>query len=460
MNHTYFGILSGGAGTRLWPVSREKAPKQFYDLGNSGKSLLIDTVERLEKFGELSIITTALLDKGTFGMLQKYGKSASIIPEPDARNTAPAVALFTALCLEKDPNAVVGIFPADHVVKKNSEFEKAVESAVQLASQGNIVTLGIEPSHPSDAYGYIELETKFDTKSLKALKVKRFIEKPSSFRAEELLQTKRVVWNAGIFIFSAKTMAEKLSLHMPELWKLISGIKSDLSNLKDIYPKVPKESIDYGVMEKLSDLYCLPVDIGWSDLGSWEEISKNGIKAADVIEVDGHQNFYQGVPKTKKKAAFVGVNDIVAVDTPDALLIVKKGYGQKVRDVVQIMKSKHPLLTKEHVFEERPWGRFHVLEDTDYFKSKVITVWAGQKLSYQSHKKRAEHWTIVKGEAEVTLNDKVHKLKYGEHIHIPLEAKHRIANPGKEDLIFIEVQIGTYFGEDDITRYEDIYGRS
>jgi mannose-1-phosphate guanylyltransferase/mannose-6-phosphate isomerase len=460
MNHVHLGILSGGAGTRLWPVSREKAPKQFYDLANTGKSLLIDTVERLEKLGELSIITTDLLDKGTWGMLQKYGKKARIIPEPEAKNTAPAVALFTALCLKKDPKAVLGIFPADHVVKKTEDFHKAVEVALKTAASGKIVTLGIEPSYPSDAYGYIELESTFNTAEAKPLKVHRFIEKPSSFRAEELIHTNRVVWNAGIFIFSAATMGEKFEKHMPELWKLVQTVKEDLSNLRDVYAKAPKESIDYGVMEKLTDILCIPVDIGWSDLGSWEEISKHGLKADGLIEIDGRQNYYQPLPRTKKKASFVGVSDVVVVDTPDALLVVKKGHGQKVRDVVQTLKGQRSTLTQEHVFEERPWGRFHVLEDTDFFKSKVITVWSGQKLSYQSHKKRAEHWMIVKGEAEVTLDGETHRLKYGEHIHIPLGAKHRMANPGKEDLVFIEVQVGSYFGEDDIVRYEDVYGRS
>jgi mannose-1-phosphate guanylyltransferase len=301
MNHTYFGILSGGAGTRLWPVSREKAPKQFYDLANTGKSLLIDTVERLEPLGSLSIITTQLLDKATFGMLQKYSKKASIIAEPEAKNTAPAVALFTFYCLKKDPKAVVGIFPADHVVKKNDDFSKAVEKAISVAKDGHVVTLGIEPNFPSDAYGYIELEQTFDTKSLKPLKVKRFIEKPSSFKAEELLQTNRVVWNAGIFIFSAQTMANNFKKHMPDLWSQIEKLNTDLSNIKDVYSRCPKESLDYGVMEKLSDLYSIPVDIGWSDLGSWEEISKNAKHPPEILEIDGHQNFYQAVPRGKNR---------------------------------------------------------------------------------------------------------------------------------------------------------------
>jgi mannose-1-phosphate guanylyltransferase/mannose-1-phosphate guanylyltransferase/mannose-6-phosphate isomerase len=232
---------------------------------------------------------------------------------------------------------------------------------------------------------------------------------------------------------------------------------------------MPSISFDYGIMEKLSSvrlggapviLQCVPADMGWSDIGSWEEVSSKGKSLGDPLEVEGEHNFYTGFVPPGKRAAFVGVSDVIVVDSPDALLVVKKGSGQSVRQVVEKLKIERPELAKVHTYEERPWGKFEVLMDTDSFKSKRIRVWAGQKLSYQSHKKREEHWIMVQGEAEVTLDDKKHRLGPGQYIHIPLGAKHRIANIGTEVLEFIEVQMGSYFGEDDITRYSDDYGRS
>lgn len=255
-------------------------------------------------------------------------------------------------------------------------------------------------------------------------------------------------------------MAEKFEKHMPELWKTLQELKPDLTNLSEIYPRLEKTSIDYGIMEKLEDIYCIPADIGWTDIGSWEEISKLKPQHGKLIEIESKGNYHLGLGNQEKKIAYVGVENIISVDTPDAILILKKGSGQKVKDVVDIIKNDAEELSLQHKFEERPWGRFEILMDTDTFKSKRILVYPEQKLSYQSHEKRGEHWTIVKGVAEVTLNDKVHTLRYGEHIHIPLGAKHRIRNPGKDVMEFIEVQVGSYFGEDDIKRYEDDYGRS
>jgi mannose-1-phosphate guanylyltransferase/mannose-1-phosphate guanylyltransferase/mannose-6-phosphate isomerase len=262
-----------------------------------------------------------------------------------------------------------------------------------------------------------------------------------------------------MFVFRAGTMAEHFRKHMPRLWEELSRLKDDESNLREVFEKLPSESIDYGVMEKLTEIRCVVADMGWSDIGSWEEVAEHSPQKARPIEVEGRANDYLPFNVTPKKTAFVGVSDIELVETGDALLVLRKGAGQKLRDVVKALQTEAPLLLEGHVFEERPWGRFEVLLDTAYFKSKKITVWAGQRLSYQSHTKRAEHWVVVKGIADVTLNDVVHRLKAGEHIHIPLGAKHRIANPGPEEMEFIEVQTGTYFGEDDIVRYSDEYGR-
>ncbi len=458
----HVAILSGGSGTRLWPLSREALPKQFFDLANLGRPLLADTVERLAPFAEPCIITTKALDKATLGLLKRFGLKSSIAGEPAARNTAAAVALATWQGLRKDPRAVVGVFPADHAIRDREAFARAVRTAIAEASQGYIVTLGIAPTYAADAYGYMELESATsNVDGSKVLGVKRFIEKPRADRAAELIATGRVVWNAGMFVFRADTMAAALAKHMPDLWSALEGLKPDASNLADIYPRLPSQSIDYGVMEKLADLRCVPAEMGWSDLGCWEEVAKFQEEggAEPPLQVGGFGNQFINETPRPKAAAFVGVQDLVAVDVGDSLLVVKKGQGQSVREIVEALKRSGSSLAKTHDFEERPWGRFEILLDTDYFKSKRILVHPGERLSYQSHAKRAEHWIVVKGQAEVTLNDQVHRLKPGEHIYIPLGAKHRMANPGQTPMEFIEVQTGTYFGEDDIVRYEDNYGR-
>lgn len=454
-------VLSGGAGNRLWPISRELMPKQFYDLSGSGRPLLIDTLLRLKDVGTLSVLTNEKLVFATKGLLNRFNVQAEVWGEPMRKNTAPAVALYTHSVLQKSsPESVIGIFPSDHLVSKLENFKKALALAAEEASRGAVVTCGIQPTYPSDAYGYIELESKVQAgSSAQVASVKQFVEKPSIHKAEAFLATEKYVWNAGIFVFRADVMASHFEKHMPELWKGISSIRKDLSNLSDVFAKLPSESLDYGVMEKISGIRCVVADLGWSDIGSWEEVFEHQKLEKKPIEVGGQNNAFLPFGVSAKEVAFVGVSDLEVVESADALLVLRKGEGQKLREVVKALKERQPRLLESHTFEERPWGRFEVILDTDYFKSKRITVWPGHKLSYQSHARRAEHWVIVKGEAEVTLNDEVFRLKAGEHVHIPLGAKHRIANPGEIALEFIEVQTGTYFGEDDIIRYSDDYGR-
>jgi len=456
-----FAVLSGGSGTRLWPLSRKMYPKQFYALGPTTRPLLIDSIDRLEALGaRIEIITTEELKNSTMGLAQRFDKRVDYLWEPAARNTAPAIALFTWKALQEDPNTILGVFPADHVIQKQDHFAAAVKLAVQEATKGSVVTLGIAPTYPADAYGYMELGAKIDATKTEPQRVIRFIEKPSRYKAESLLATEKVVWNAGIFVFKAQVMADALARHMPELWNQIRQIKTgDEASLKEIYSSVPKESIDYGVMEKLTDIVCVPVDLGWTDLGSWEEVAKFQ-SPGDDVGVQASGSTYINRSNHPKQVVFVGVSDVIAVDTDDALLVMQRGLGQSVKDAVQILEKRKSPLTVQHRFEERPWGRFEILFEADYCKSKRICVWPGQKLSYQSHKFRQEQWTIVKGVAHVTLDDVVHELKPGQSIFIPLGAKHRIANRGGEDMEFIEVQTGTYFGEDDIVRYSDDYGRN
>jgi len=468
MNSLHSFILSGGSGTRLWPFSRENYPKQFHDFSGSGKPLLVDTLERLAPLGTSHIVTTQKLASGTEALVNRFEFHAGVLGEPIPRNTAAAVLLAVKHHLfnhqNRDGHDILGIFPADHVITRPKDFVKCITTAIEEAKKDSVVTLGIQPHYPATGYGYIEVKSSGTVSD-----VARFIEKPNLDKAGELLATNRVFWNAGIFVFRAQVMLELFRKHMPELYQKFETLKPDLSNLTDVYAGCESKSVDVGIMEKVQGLKCVPADMGWTDLGSWEEISAfpQKEKTTSVFQVAGKSNYYSSIlnseAQPQKPVVFVGVEDLVVTDTPDALMILRKGAGQQVRDAVKEVEKQFPKTTQNHCFENRPWGRFEVLRDTDHFKSKLITVLPGQRLSYQSHTKRAEHWTIVKGEAEVTLNDQTLRLRAGEHVYIPLGAKHRIANPApagsNQVMEFIEVQTGSYFGEDDITRYSDDYGR-
>lgn len=385
-----------------------------------------------------------------------------------ARNTAPAIAfLVRTLELEGKLNEVVGVFPADQLIQKEAEFSKAINEAIRLAENGQIVTLGLQPTEPHTGYGYIQTSQK---QLLKGTSVLKFHEKPNRETAEKFLRDGNFFWNAGIFVFKASAMKKALETHQPEIWKLasqISGAEASPNQLSEIYARFPSISIDYAVMEKLSsaELSCVPADLGWSDVGSWDavaEILPGTGKAVKPIEVEAQGNFVFSSTEGKT-FAFVGLQDVILVETADATLVVRKNQTQLVKNVVdQLVKSEslqEKSLVKTHVFEERPWGKFEILRDEKNFKSKVIHVEAGQQLSLQSHTKREEHWIVTAGVGEVVLNDKVISVKSGVYVHIPLGAKHRMRNTGNVRLQFIEVQLGQYFGEDDIVRYQDDYLR-
>lgn len=454
-------ILSGGSGTRLWPVSRTKFPKQFADLFD--ESLFSKTLRRLKSLGEPWSITTkdlrVLTDRA---YSEAQIKSPGVIYEPFGRNTAAAIAALVRVLIQKGlSHEVVGIFPADHFIEKEKEYLSALKLAEQVAQNGSVVTIGILPTFPATGYGYIETtkDIKDSQGQLKAYKAVGFREKPNREKAEEFLKSGNYFWNAGMFIFKVSTMSQLFEKHQPKIWATISELKNDLSNIEDVYKKVESISIDYAIMEKLSEHVCIPVDVGWSDVGSWDEVAKIKASDTDVVEVGGKNNFV--LSQDKKVYSFVDTDDLMVIETSDAVLIAKRGSSQKVKDALEKVKTleRGKQLVEERNFELRPWGWFEVLRDTEDFKSKVIHVEPGHQLSYQSHAKRAEHWVIIKGQPEVVLNDKVHHLKPGESIYIPQGAKHRMRNTTQETVEFVEVQVGTYFGEDDIVRYQDDYKR-
>ncbi len=452
-------VISGGSGTRLWPVSRSNWPKQFCNLFD--ESLQTLTMRRVAKFGEPWVLTTESLRNLTEKKFKELAmNSKNSLYEPQPKNTAPAIAtLCRVFELQGKKDSVVGVFPADQLIEKEPEFFAAVEMAIQDAEQGRIVTLGITPTFAATGFGYIQTEISKSTASCKVLK---FHEKPNEETAKEFLQSKNYFWNAGIFIFKVQSMIQAFKDSAPDIWAVAEKLKSDQSNLAEIYQEFKSISIDYAVIEKLSenDLRCVPCDMGWSDVGSWDamaDIQKTNPAQQCKVEIDSKNNYLH--PLTGKVYAFVGADDLVVVDTRDALLISKKGQTQEVKNIVEKLKQEQPKFVVEGLFEERPWGRFEVLKNSKKFKSKVIHIEPGAQLSYQSHTRREEHWVMIEGKGEVLLNDEVIPVQAGMHIKIPLGAKHRIRNTGNVLLEFVEVQTGTYFGEDDIVRYQDDYNR-
>lgn len=466
-------ILSGGSGTRLWPISRTKLPKQFCEIFK--QSLHANTIERLSTFGVPWIITSQNLKDLTYRDAKTYKiPQNQIVLEPMARNTAPAIALICSiLSAQNKSQEVVGVFPADHLIANEKKFQSALALATETALQNKIVTLGLKPSNPATGYGYIQIDmdSKMDSTVQKsqlsvnkigsvAFKVEKFHEKPSIDLAKKFVDSGNYFWNAGIFIFKVSTMIEALKKYQPQLWDKINLLKSDLSNLKSIYEEVESISIDYAIMEKLpsEQLSCIPCDVGWSDVGSWDAIQEIlGTDSPHKVEVQAKNNFVHSA--LNKKYAFIDVNDLIVVDTEDATLIAKKGSTQAVKDVVEVLKAKDSRLIQDHVFEHRPWGKYEILRDENHFKSKVIQVLPHEQISYQSHAKREEHWLVTQGVGEVILDDKVIPVTTGTYVKIPLGAKHRIRNTSNQIVEFVEVQLGSYFGEDDIVRYQDDYQR-
>jgi mannose-1-phosphate guanylyltransferase/mannose-6-phosphate isomerase len=472
-------VLCGGSGTRLWPVSRRSFPKQFNKLVDG--SLLQRTLRRVSALGEPRVVAT----KDTAVLTRRALAEQGIDPdravfEPTGRNTAPAVALAVHRLREEDlGDQVVGVFPADHLVEDEPAFRDAVALAAECARRGRVVTLGIRPTSPATGYGYIEVTDEVfatgfastrgpatggsDAEEIDsvptAYTTAGFREKPDPATARRFLAEGRFFWNSGMFVFRTDDMAGHFERLMPELWRAVSRVELDLSNLEETYRNLPSQSLDYGIMEPLEEQVCIPCSIGWSDLGSWDEVARLRASSPAAVEVAGAaDNFVFGY--RDKVYGLVDVEDLVVVDTADATLITRRGSTQKVKELVEKLRRDGRREADEHAFEHRPWGSFEVLRDTDDFKSKILRVAPRQRLSYQSHQHRSEHWVVVKGNPEVVLDGEVLRPRPGEAVYIPRGARHRIANPTDDWVEIVEVQLGTYFGEDDIVRYEDDYDRA
>lgn len=456
-------ILSGGSGTRLWPVSRTKFPKQFCDL--FGSPMQSVTFRRLKPVGAPWILTSGELKSLTETGLREMGEPLDhVLYETSPKNTAAALALLGRFFeLTGRGDEIVGVFPSDHVVRDEAAFRRALSFAETVAREGRVVTLGIKPDRPETGYGYIQVEKApvATGDGFAGHRVLRFHEKPALDKARSFLSEGGYLWNAGIFIFRVSTFMAALRELAPQIAGPFEALRADLANLPDVVAQVPSISIDYALMEKLGGgdrLACVPVEIGWNDVGSWDAVAElKGVTNDEVLRHESPDCFVRA--PEGKVVALVGVEGLNVVDTGDCLLVTGRGRSQDVKHVVDALKARGSKAPHENTFEDRPWGRFEILRDDAEFKSKVIRVNAGAQISYQSHARREEHWIVVEGAGEVVLDEKIIPVRKGTYVHIPLGAKHRIRNTSTKPLRFVEVQLGSYFGEDDIVRYQDDYAR-
>ncbi len=474
-------LLSGGSGTRLWPLSREAYPKQFLPLAGE-ETMLQATWSRVAPLAQARPIVVAGEDHRFLvaeQLRQAGAPMPAIVLEPAGRNTAPAIAAAALQALQEaggggDPLLLV--LPSDHVVRDVEAFRRAVLAATPAAEAGALVTFGIVPTAPETGFGYIQAEAERPEAGQAGAgapgvrKVLRFVEKPDAATAQRYLDAGGYYWNSGMFLFRASRYLAELGRFRPDI---LEGARAafaaarrdgDFIRLdRDAFAATPAESIDYAVMERTDAAMVLPVDIGWSDVGSWsalwdvaERDAEGNARHGDVIAVDSRNSYAYA----RRLVALVGVDDIVVVETDDAVLVARKDKVQQVKDVVARLKAEQRSQAALHREVHRPWGSYDSVDAGERFQVKRIKVKPGASLSLQSHAKRAEHWIVVSGTARVTRNNDVFELHANQSTYIPIGAKHRLENPGTEVLELIEVQSGDYLGEDDIVRYEDVYGRS
>jgi mannose-1-phosphate guanylyltransferase / mannose-6-phosphate isomerase len=462
-------ILSGGAGTRLWPLSREMYPKQLLAL--TGKlTMLQDTATRLGGIAGAQPPIVVCNEAHRFTVAEQLRtlgvQPAAILLEPVGRNTAPAVALAALKAQTLDADATLIVAPADHVIRDVRGFQAAAETAAALAQDGKLVTFGIVAHQPETGYGYIRRGEGPGP----AYPVAQFIEKPPLDLATQFVASGDYYWNSGMFVFKAARFLEELAAFAPDILEAsraaLGAARSDLDFVridKLEFEKCRSESIDYAVMEKTRDALVLPLDAGWSDVGSWSSLfdalpadEEGNVLQGDVMVHDTHDCY---VHSTSRLVAAVGMDDHIIVETKDAILVAPKERVQDVKDLVAMIKKSGRSESAWHREVFRPWGSYDSIDNGDRFQVKRLSVKPGGVLSLQMHHHRAEHWIVVQGTARITCNDKTFLLSENESTYIPIGAQHRIENPGKVPLRIVEVQSGSYLGEDDIVRFEDNYGR-
>lgn len=465
-------ILSGGSGSRLWPASRSNRPKQFLPLVN-GTSMIQDTARRLHGLDDVSPPLFICNDSHRFlvaEQLREMGQSHNgIILEPVGRNTAPAVALAALHATQAGDDPLLLVLAADHAIQDVSSFHDAVGLATESASQGQLVTFGIVPLHAETGYGYIRSE---HSQGLPAgvLSVAEFVEKPDADTARHYVDSGDYFWNSGMFMFRASRYLEELERFQPQVLECcrqaIGGEHADLDFIRldvDAFAQSPDISIDYAVMEQTESASMVPLDAGWSDVGSWsalwevgEQDSSGNVLKGDVLAEDVSGSY---INASSRLIGAVGVNDLVLVETADAVLVADKHRVQDVKKIVNRLKEQQRSEATDHAQVYRPWGSYQSVVDGERYQVKHICVKPGEKLSLQKHHHRAEHWIVVQGTAKVTRGDEAFIVSENQSTYIPIGEVHRLENPGKIPLELIEVQTGSYLGEDDIVRLEDTYGR-
>ena len=472
-------ILAGGTGSRLWPLSRESFPKQFLQLTDEDKyTLLQKTYKRIEGLKNLSKPIIICNEEHRFIVGDQMKKinadPLAIILEPLRRNTAPAIAIAAIKAIEyfksENVDPTLLILSSDHYIQNVEQFRKSIKKSIKNTYNGKLIIFGILPSYPATGYGYIKAEKQLEIGSNIATKVEKFIEKPDQKTAQDLFEDKKYSWNSGMFVFKANSIIDELSKFnlgiVESCKKCLKKSKLDLDFLrldKSSFSQCPDISIDVAVFEKTKKSYVLPLDCGWDDIGNWESLWNISKKDFDGNNIKGNVL----VKETKKSLirsedkllVCLGLKDIMIIDTKDALLVAKKNYSQEIKNIVSILNKKKFIEGKQHKKMHRPWGYYESIKETNNLQIKKIEVNPGASLSLQMHNHRSEHWIVIEGNAKVQLNNDTKVLSKNESIYIPIQSKHRLSNPGKIPLILVEVQTGDYLGEDDIIRFEDIYGR-
>ncbi|WP_312530193.1 mannose-1-phosphate guanylyltransferase/mannose-6-phosphate isomerase [Paracoccus sp. (in: a-proteobacteria)] len=467
-------LLAGGSGTRLWPVSRKSFPKQFAPLVGE-ESLFQASARRLsgDRFAAPVVMTNADFRFIVAEQLDQIGQRPSaILIEPSGRNTAPAILAAALTIAATDPDALMLVAPSDHVVPDAEAFGRAVDLGTAAALAGQIVTFGITPTRPETGYGYMETSAPGEG----PVALKRFVEKPDAENAARMISNGNFVWNAGIFLFAAKTMIAAFSEHAPEfiapVGRALEQAQMDLGFLRlaaEPWDSLPDLSIDYAVLEKAANLSVVRFSDHWSDLGGWDAIWREELMMRpdpSGIVTDKHataidcENVLLRSQDDGIEVVGIGLRDLMVVATNDAVLVADMSRAQDVRKAVSALKSKGARQAETFLRDHRPWGWFETLALADRFQVKRIVVKPGAALSLQSHFHRSEHWIVVSGTAKVTVNDQVTLVTENQSIYVPLGAVHRMENPGKVPMVLIEVQTGAYLGEDDIVRYEDVYSRN
>ena len=465
-------ILCGGSGTRLWPASRESMPKQFTQLVDPKASTFQATARRVTDAAVFSRPTVIASSEARFIVAEQLAQanvSADIVLEPDRRDSAAAVAVAALHAAQQGPDTVVLILAADHVIEDASAFTEAARRAAAGARLGQIMTLGIAPTRPATDYGYIRPGAPVpDAPGVH--RVERFVEKPDEAGAERLI-AEGALWNSGYFLFRADVMIAELEAHAPAILEAaraaLAGATTDLDFVRldaEAFARAPKTSIDYAVMERTERAGVLSVSFAWSDVGTWDAVWQvlkhdargNAVRGrVELVETTGSLVHSEGEGLT----TVVGLDDVIVVATPDAVLVSSKARSGKVKDLVGVLREKAHPEADAHRRMYRPWGWYQRIDIGERFQVKRIMVTPGGRLSLQKHFHRAEHWVVVKGTAEVTLNDQIILVHENEAVYLPIGSMHRLTNPGKIPLELIEVQVGSYTGEDDIIRVEDVYGR-